>query len=806
MSPTPPRFLCIHGHFYQPPRENPWLEAVEVQDSAAPDHDWNARVTRECYGPNSRARLVDGQGRIVNLLNNYAWMSFNFGPTLLAWLAEARPNVLRGIVEGDRLSRERRGGHGNALAQGYNHIIMPLATPTDKRTQAAWGIADFRRRFGHDPEGMWLAETAADTATLEALADADIRFTILAPHQARRWRRIGDADWSENHDGIDPSRSYLCRLPSGKSIALFFYDGAISRAVAFEKLLDSGEKFHDRLLQGFDDRRQHPQLVHIATDGESYGHHHAYGDMALAYALDRFSREAGVQLTNYGEFLALHPPEWEVEIHDNSSWSCSHGVERWRSHCGCNMGRGWHQEWRGPLRQAFDWLKSQLDQTFTTQCKDLFAEPWRARDAYIDVILERSPESVNRFLEKHARPELDSAQIRKALWLLEMQRHAMLMYTSCAWFFDEISGLETTQCLRYAARAIQLARHFQHDFEDEFVEMLEKAPSNLAEYQHGRGVWDQLIRPDRIDLDRVLAHHAIRLIYTELPELTRVYCYDLQTLDQAVAGHGSTHVAIGRLKVRSRLTWNEADTCFLVVHFGGLDFHAALRKGLTSEEYDDFKKRLLELYERHSLADVATFAVQEFQGEIHRLGDLFIEEQRRIVGIVLKDRFADYQQSFDRLAEPDEDLVFQLGRLRYPIPKAIRAAATVRCDHLIAEAIGRLDSEEALKQITDLLQRGKVWHYQPDRDMLGQTLTRELQSALAAIRPGADLPVLGSRTSNILDVAAMLGCDINLWQAQNQLLDAYAALAATDDHDIRAAFAPLAERLKVSVELLGWQP
>ncbi len=325
-----PRYICIHGHFYQPPRENPWLAVVEVQDSAAPFHDWNERISHECYAPNTRARLLDGQGRIINLLNNYAWISFNFGPTLLQWMADSAPEALLGIVEADRLSQERRRGHGNALAQVYNHMILPLASYRDKQTQVLWGIADFRHRFGREPEGMWLAETAVDIKSLEALAEAGIHFTILAPRQARRWRKIGEKNWNEISGGIDPSRAYLCRLPSGRSIALFFYDGIVSQQVAFERLLDHGDRFLERLYNGFDARREHAQLMHIATDGESYGHHHAHGDMALAYVLQRLSQDPEVRLTNYGEFLELHPPDWEVEIHEKSSWSCVHGVERWQ--------------------------------------------------------------------------------------------------------------------------------------------------------------------------------------------------------------------------------------------------------------------------------------------------------------------------------------------------------------------------------------------------------------------------------------------------------------------------------------------
>ena len=664
-----PRYLCIHGHFYQPPRENPWLEAVEIQDSAAPYHDWNDRITRECYAPNSRARIVDSSGKIISLLNNYAWMSFNFGPTLLDWMAEAAPDVLRNIIEGDRLSCLRRNGHGNALAQVYNHVIMPLASDRDKETQVHWGITEFTRHFGRHPEGMWLAETAADIATLEALASAAIRFTDAGPASGQTLAAgSGTEEW-ENNGGIDPSRAYLCKLPSGKSICLFFYDGNISQQVAFERLLDSGDKFRGRLMQGFDDSRQHPQLMHIATDGESYGHHHAHGDMALAYVLNQVNQSYDIRLTNYGEFLEMHLPQWEVEIYDNSSWSCVHGIERWRSNCGCNTGRGWQQEWRGPLRQAFDVLKGHLDQLFEERGRECFQDPWEARNGYIDVILDRSEASVRKFLEQHGLPDLPEEKIHEALWLLEMQRHGLLMYTSCGWFFDEISGLETTQCLRYAARALQLARNFKADFEEEFVQPLEQAPSNLPEYANGRAVWEKLIRPARVELERVLAHHAISLIYRPREERTRVYAYDVETLDQEVQHRGGSHLAMGRLRAHSRLTWNAAETTFVVVHYGSLDFHTVLHSTLAPEEYAALKAKLFETFTLGSLADLTQLVLHEFEGEYYRLDDLFTEEQRRIIGIILAERFAEYQRTFGMLASQDEASLTILGRLKYPVPR-----------------------------------------------------------------------------------------------------------------------------------------
>ncbi|MGZ8940341.1 MAG: DUF3536 domain-containing protein, partial [Limisphaerales bacterium] len=394
------RFVCIHGHFYQPPRENPWLESVELQDSAAPFHDWNERITAECYGRNTAARIFDGEGRIDAIVNNYSKISFNFGPTLLTWMKEKMPWVHDAIVEADRQSQEKFSGHGSAIAQNYNHMILPLANERDKETQVLWGVRDFESRFGRKPEGMWLAETAADTPTLEVLARHGIEFTILSPFQARRIRKVGDKKWEDvNGARLDPTRPYLMKLPSGARIALFFYDAPVSQAVAFEKLLDSGEKFAHRITGAFSDARDWDQLVHIGTDGESYGHHHRWGEMALAYALKYIESNNLAKLTNYGEYLEKHPPQYEAQIHEGSAWSCSHGVGRWKENCGCNSGgRGdWHQHWRAPLRQALDWLRDQIAPGYEAKARELLKNPWVVRDDYISVILDRTDENVDAF-------------------------------------------------------------------------------------------------------------------------------------------------------------------------------------------------------------------------------------------------------------------------------------------------------------------------------------------------------------------------------------------------------------------------
>ncbi|MFP5247944.1 MAG: DUF3536 domain-containing protein, partial [Thermoanaerobaculia bacterium] len=522
-----PRFITIHGHFYQPPRENPWLEAVETQDSAYPYHDWNERITAECYEPNATARVLDAGDRILRIENNYAKISFNFGPTLLSWLEICAPDTYAAILEADRLSRERYSGHGCAIAQAYNHIILPLANDRDKTTQVRWGVRDFEKRFGRKPEGMWLPETAVDVASLEALAAEGIAFTILEPHQAARYRRIGETHWHDAHGHIDPTMAYRCELPSGRSIALFFYDGPISRAVAFENLLARGENLAHRLAGAFSDARHHPQLVNIATDGETYGHHHLFGEMALAYALQLIEDQQLAKLTNYAEHLAQHPPAYEVEIVERTAWSCAHGVERWRSDCGCNTGAGagWNQQWRTPLRAALDWLRDEAGAIFERHAASLVRDPWVARDEYIDVILDRSEESLDRFLAKHAQ---SGARVTSILELLELQRNAMLMYTSCGWFFNDISGIETVQVLHYAARVIQLAEQATHtELEAEFLRRLEPARSNLPERGNARLIYERDVIPARLDLSRVAAHYAVLSLFESFDDDARVYCYDV---------------------------------------------------------------------------------------------------------------------------------------------------------------------------------------------------------------------------------------------------------------------------------------
>ncbi|HQL40678.1 MAG TPA: DUF3536 domain-containing protein, partial [Candidatus Omnitrophota bacterium] len=613
------KFICIHGHFYQPPRENPWLEEVERQDSAYPFHDWNERVTSECYSRNAASRILNAQKKIVNIVNNYARISFNFGPTLLSWIEKKDPELYADILKADKESRERFSGHGSALAQVYNHIILPLATSEDKRTQIFWGIKDFEHRFQRKPEGMWLSETAVDLESLDIMAEYGIKFTILAPHQAKAVRSLAGGPWIDvSGQRVDPKKPYLCRLPSGRSIALFFYDGPIARATAFEGLLRSGDDFVQRLTNAFDhNSSQENQLVHIATDGETYGHHHQFADMALAYAVNKIEKEGLATLTVYGEYLERFPAQEEVEIFKNSSWSCCHGVERWRADCGCSIGTNpkWNQKWRAPLRQAMDWLQSEAVKVYARHMGDYTADIWSARNDYIEVMLDRQAKVVDQFVQAHVKRPVSDEEKVKILKLLEMQRNMQLMYTSCGWFFDEVSRIEPVQILKYAARVIQLIQEVDGlEAEPGFLSLLEKALSNDDEYHDAREIYTALVRPSIVSLLRVGAHYAVASLFEDYAKETPVYCYQVIREDYKKREANRLKLCIGRGIVQSNVTLEKMSVFFVGFHMGSHNVIRGVQR-LEQGDYAQAEKDIMEAFDAKKIPDTTRLIEKYFGHE-----------------------------------------------------------------------------------------------------------------------------------------------------------------------------------------------
>ncbi|MGD8370574.1 MAG: DUF3536 domain-containing protein [Syntrophobacterales bacterium] len=763
------RYICIHGHFYQPPRENPWLEAIELQDSAYPYHDWNERITAECYATNATSRILDGEGWIIKIVSNYGNMSFNFGPTLLAWMEAHAPEVYQAVVEADRLSQERFSGHGSALAQPYNHMILPLANRRDKYTQILWGIRDFERRFGRHPEGMWLPETAVDLESLDILAEFGIRFTILAPHQASRVRHLGGDDWEDVSGGrIDPTMPYTLNLASGRTIELFFYDGPISRAVAFEGLLSKGELLAQRLLSAFSEEPSRAQLVHIATDGETYGHHHRYGDMALAYALHHIQTNELAKLTNYGEFLERHPPTYEVEIFENSSWSCTHGTERWQSDCGCKTGGqpDWNQEWRAPLREALDWFRDTLATAYEQRASELLKDPWQARNDYIAVISDRSTENVERFFEEQGVHNLRADEKIIALKLLELQRHAMLMYTSCGWFFDELSGIETVQVIHYAGRALQLSQElFNHDLEPNFLELLARAESNIAEYRDGRLIYEKFVKPAALDLKKVAAHYAVSSLFEDYGEKAKIFCYQVRREDYRAKETGKTNLAVGCVRITSEITGECIRLCFGVLHWGDHNFSCGVREFASAESYETAIPEVIETFAKGNFPETLQLLENHFGPCSYSLRSLFRDEQRKILDLILESTLVGAEAAYRPLYEYNIPLLRFLKDIGNPPPKALYSAAEFIISNSLRLAIGA--EEFDLELIGNLFEEARLAGVSLDAAALEISIRRRIEELAEELSVNPREMSLLRQLGAIVDILVSLPFQVNLWKVQN---------------------------------------
>ncbi len=769
------RYLCIHGHFYQPARENPWLDAIGVQDTAAPYHDWNERITAECYARNAAARVLDADQRIIRIVNNYSKVSFNIGPTLLRWLARYAPDIYALILEADRQSQHEHYGHGNAIAQVYNHVIMPLASRRDKITQVIWAIRDFERRFRRHPEGMWLPETAVDLETLEILAAQGIGFTILAPHQAKRVRASRESPWQEvTAQTLDVSIPYRCRLPGYRSIVIFFYDVPIARAIAFESLLTSGVALVKRLVERFSEKADQVQMLTVATDGESYGHHHRFGEMALSYALHELEAQQAVQITNFGAHLAAHPPAAEVELQENTSWSCVHGVERWRADCGCNTGKGWHQRWRGPLREAITWLKGELDTIYEQEGKALFIDPWAARDDVIELI-DRAPAAVDAFLARHAPGPRSTAQRIAGLRLLEMQRQGLLMQSSDGWFFDEVSGVETVQVLTQAARAIELAAAFGARLEEPFVQRLRAASGNLERYPDGAAVYERLVRPMAVSTPRIVAHHAITSLVQPPPDTHRVYASTVARVDREEATTGEHTLVVGRVRVRSTILEEEEEAAYALLHFGGHEVHCAVRLGWAEEQYTAIRTGLLERFRGDVLSEVVRAIDAAFGPNYFTLRDLILEDRRRVLAKLTQKTLVDLEATYRELYQGNRALMEYLRDAQVAVPPALVMAAVFVLTRDLEQEL-TTDAGQALSAKTfEVVSELRSWGREVHADRFEPLLRHRLEAVLA---DGTALSERLTRANQVLDLAEAAGFTLTLWEAQNRFYELVRAGAA----------------------------
>ncbi len=765
------RYVCIHGHFYQPPRENPWLEEIEVQDSAYPYRDWNEKITAECYNPNTAARILSNNKTVVEIINNYSRISFNFGPTLLSWLEIHSPDAYAAILQADKESRKRFSGHGSAIAQVYNHLIMPLANIRDKETQVLWGIEDFKYRFGREPEGMWLAETAVDIETLEVLAEKGIKFTILAPRQADKIRPVNKKDWFDvSGSRIDSRRAYLCNLPSGTSISLFFYDGIISNDLAFGNLLFNGENLANRLLNTLDEKPENGQLAHIAADGETYGHHQKHGDMALAYCLHFIESNDYAELTVYGEFLERFPPEYEVKITENTSWSCIHGIERWRSNCGCNSGReGWNQEWRASLRDALDWLRDTLISFYEKEINLYTNDYWKLRNDYIKVILDRSEGNFNKFLSKYISKDISREEKIKILKNLEMQRHVLLMYTSCGWFFDEISGIETVQVILYAARAVQLFDELHGiNLEKKFQDLLKKAPSNIQEIKNGKVVYENLVKPAIIDLQRVAAHYAVSSLFEEYSEKTEIFCYEIENIKRDFKEAGKQKMVIGRVLMRSKITFDEKNISFAFLHLGDHNINGGVRESLSDDKYSKMYKDLSGAFSKLNVVEIIMLIDKHFGTHNYTIWHLFKDESRNVFNKIMESTLKDIEFSFRQIYENYYPVMQAMKDTDTPLPKAVLTAVEfiINTDFKrLLEGTGTIDLEK-LKKLSG---EARKWSVELDRTALSYVASQRINYLMEIFKQQPEIIELMEEINISLKTLSDLSLDLDLWKAQNIL-------------------------------------
>lgn len=721
------KFICIHGHFYQPPRENAWLEEIEIQESAAPFHDWNERIDSECYNPNANSRVLDEDGKIIDIVNNYSKISFNFGPTLLSWLEKYAPETYKGILKADQQSIKNFGGFGSAMAQVYNHTIMPLCNRKDKETQVKWGIFDFESRFKRKPDGMWLAETAVDYETLEVLAENNIKFTVLAPRQAKAFKKITDTQWNE---GINSQLHYVCNLPSGKKITLFFYDGEGSQAVAFKGLLKDGKELANQLVNAFNLFSGNHPLVHIATDGESYGHHHRYGDMALAYCLKYIEENKLATLTNYAQFMHLFEAEYEVQIHENSSWSCVHGVERWRADCGCNTGgTTWNQAWRKPLRETLNWLRDKLMVVYEREMMFFNSDVWGLRNKYIEIILNRNHENVTQFIAKNAPENLDEDQTTKFIRLMEMQRQCMLMFTSCAWFFDEISGIETVQVLQYANRAIQLAeRESDVHLESDFIRRLAEINSNIPEYGNAAEIYKKFVEPSRLTLTSVGMHYAVASLFDENPESLDILSYRCQGEKFERLEAGIQKMVIGKTKINSKITLSEKTFYFVAVYLGQHHIIGSGTDSLTDEAFNEMSLQLKAAFTSSNLAKVLQLKQQYIPHHNFSIRELFKDEQIKVLNKILEDNIEQAEENYRDIYRKNYHLLNLMQQNQQKIPNILMHNLEIVLNKELE--IYFKGSGNNIKKLEQLKEEVLKWRARPYQSQLSEPASQRIINEL----------------------------------------------------------------------------
>ncbi|MFZ5449601.1 MAG: DUF3536 domain-containing protein [Thermodesulfobacteriota bacterium] len=820
---TPRGYVVIHGHFYQPPRENPWIEQIEVQPSAAPYHDWNTRITAECYRPNGAARIYDGQARIMDIVNNYRYFSFNFGPTLMSWLQAQAPDTYAKLLEADTQSLAAW-GHGNAIAQGYNHIILPLANHRDRETQVIWGLKDFEYRFRRPAAAMWLPETAVNYPTLTTLVDHGMKFVILSPYQAKRVRPLSGGDWSPAQGIVDTTQAYRCFLPDGagqkrRFIDVFFYNGKVASDISFGDLLADSYRVVAQLESGFSPEIPRPQLLNVATDGENYGHHKKFGELAMAHAFTQVMPQRGLQLTNYPAFLELAPPKMEVEIFlgssgEGSSWSCAHGVGRWKENCGCSTGGqpNWNQRWRAPLRESFDFLNGKLAAIFEIEGRKYFQDPWQARNHYIDVILDRGPDVLERFFSQQGREGLKEDDRVPALLLLEMERHSLLMYTSCGWFFADISGLESLQVIKYAARALQLGQHFASEpLEPPFLKVLERAVSNIPTEGNGLTIYQKRIKPAVTDYPKVANQWVISWLKNRERQCpSRIYHYRVEPADLEEKTQGSLQFAAGRLRLTSGITQESHSLAFFTAYLGSYIYRTQVQTHPSPQEFLALRDEFFRVLEA-APEDLIPMMVRRLGENYYSIHDIFQEEKLQVFHDLLHPNQEEAVELVAHSFEESRALLKAMAADGLPMPRLFRALGEITLNRRLVELLRQMEpnpaslstSEEILEVIADARLMGLKLETHEGARILGRILNRLLLDLAETFEAESV-----NRLKDFLSFVGHIPLTMELTEAQNFLFalmqERFPEVAARAAQDSKAM--TLAKKLVALMETVKFSP
>ncbi len=779
-------YLILHGHFYQPPREDPWTDEIETQDSAAPFHDWNERINRECYAANAASRVIDSFGRIQAILNNYEHISFNFGPTLVDWLLRHDPRTLERIVEADRHSAQRLEGHGNAIAQVYNHIILPLATDADKTTQIVWGLRHFEKTYGRRSEGIWLAETAVNDRTVEVLIEQGVKYIILAPTQAQAVQYEGQEEWTDvSHNNIDPSRAYRLETPAGQ-LAVFFYYGDIASKLSFEHLLFNVDHLRGELL-AHDHPDQAPPMINVATDGESYGHHEPFGDMCLARLIYENREREDFFFGNYGHFLAHNPPRDRVRLKEGNNglgtaWSCAHGVGRWFEDCGCQTGGApdWKQQWRHPLRQAFDLLRDRVHRLAGEELRPWLHDVWKARNDYIEVAaapdMKAREEALAAWLKSHLRKTPGDQDRLLIIRIMEALRQAMLMYTSCGWFFSEISGIETVQDMRYAARVLDLVEDMlPSDTREKFLHILEKAVSNIPAFVNGRRIFEDMVWAHQFDSRRVINQFLLEKILRNQDVSTGktqyMYGHALKVTKADRITHTEWSVHKFQLELKDRLT-GQQDAYLAYIISAGQEYTSFIKSYI-----DESLLTYLDKVCRQDNLRAVNRELRDWFRESFHILDMKYEVRRSILQDVSAPRLSELHRQVSEAQLDVEEFLSILKNYRdWQVSMDTQDILSIRnllsnhiiqeMNHMLEKGIDKYDFSDLIRVILS----ARSSDLEIDVTEIAPLLQREVSLRIHSVVEQLDKKEI-DKLDHLIDFANLAGLDFEKSEIQDAMYD-----------------------------------